>query len=103
MLSSETRTLGDLADEELGCIHVSCTTCGRTRMHSLASLLVQHGPGIGLPDLLAELSRQCPQRTSDGIEPCGATFLRTPGKNRATSLAVSVSRRAAAGNQTSQA
>jgi hypothetical protein len=55
-------------------VFVTCDKCGRTGRYDLASLIVRHGIDKGLPDLLAELSRDCPQRAGQGLERCGAVY-----------------------------
>jgi hypothetical protein len=68
------RTLTNLVKEGHERVYMSCHKCTRTGSYRLASLIVRHGADKGLPDLLVELSRDCPQRTPHGLELCGATF-----------------------------
>jgi hypothetical protein len=100
----DARTLNDLVE----CAHtrffLSCEKCGRTSNHSLTSFIARFGGGRGITDLLAELSRDCPQRAEAGIERCGVAYqlignssrkpdLRkkrpapTPGRNRTRTAA----------------
>jgi hypothetical protein len=71
---SDARTLNDL----LQCAHtrfsLSCEKCGRTSNHSLSSLIARFGVERGIPGLLAELSRDCPQRAETGVERCGVAY-----------------------------
>ena len=52
-----------------------CDKCGREGRYSVARLFAKHGD-IGLPDLTATISADCPRRTSaDFYDRCGAKIL----------------------------
>jgi hypothetical protein len=74
MASSGERTLGDLVKERRKRVTLTCDKCSRISKYSLYGLIARHGIDKGLPDLLAELSADCPQRTGLGLELCGAVF-----------------------------
>lgn len=66
--------LGDLVDDGVERLVVACDKCPRVGNYGVASLIEQHGPTCGLPDLLAWLSRNCPRRASMSLDRCGAVF-----------------------------
>jgi hypothetical protein len=66
--------LSDLVIEGRQRLRMACDKCGRIGKYDLASLVVRHGIDKGLPDLLAELSADCPQRDGQGLERCGAVY-----------------------------
>lgn len=71
------QTLSDLVIDGHERVFVGCDKCSRTGSYGLASLIVRYGIDKGLPDLLAELSRDCPQRAGVGLERCGAVYKTT--------------------------
>ena len=56
-------------------VRVACTRCSRFGKYQLPALIRRYGPAAGLPEVLAELSRDC-QRRIDGQQAdlCGAYF-----------------------------
>jgi hypothetical protein len=50
---------------------VACDRCTRARKYRLDTLIAQHGPGFGIPDLLALLSAGCPKRSPGAYDLCG--------------------------------
>jgi hypothetical protein len=63
------QTLEDLQREGAERLIVVCDKCDRMGIYAIDSLLAEHGPEQQLPDLLAFLSRNCPNR-----DQCGAKF-----------------------------
>jgi hypothetical protein len=58
-------------------LEVACDRCGRRGRYRTARLVARHGAGMGLPDLLAELSRDCPNRASASLyDRCAAHYAR---------------------------
>lgn len=43
---------------------LACSVCGRSETYDVAELIKMFGPGQGLPDLAAELSKDCGKRLS---------------------------------------
>jgi hypothetical protein len=75
MPSGDARTLGDLVTEGHERLLVACDKCGRTGNYAVAQLILKHGAGERLPDLLVALSRDCPMRKSPaGRDRCGAVY-----------------------------
>jgi hypothetical protein len=72
MLNSPARTLGDLRREGREQVYLRCEKCPRAGQYSLTGLILRLGIDQALPDLIAELSSDCPQRSAQGIEQCGA-------------------------------
>jgi hypothetical protein len=56
-------TLADIAAKTDGLV-VACSRCDRRGRCSLAKLIAQHGPDKPGPELLRELSPDCPRRGS---------------------------------------
>ncbi len=74
MLRSGAETLSDLVIQGHERVYIACTKCIRTANYGLSGLIMSYGIDKGLPDLLAELSRNCPQRAAQGRERCGSDF-----------------------------
>jgi hypothetical protein len=56
-------------------LRVDCSKCPRRGRYLLVRLLADHGDKP-LPDLLAELARDCPHRSKVGVfDRCGAKYL----------------------------
>jgi hypothetical protein len=71
---SGAQTLSDLRINGNERVFVGCEKCSRPGSYALASFIALHGIDKGLPDLLAELSRDCPKRTPHGLDRCGAVY-----------------------------
>jgi hypothetical protein len=71
------RTLADLLMEGRERVGITCTKCERVGSYGLAGLISAYGIDTRLPDLLAELSADCPKRAGQGLgtDRCGAVYL----------------------------
>jgi hypothetical protein len=78
----DARTLDDLAQSGHTRFFLTCEKCGRTGNHSLSSLIGRFGVEQGITGLLAELSRDCPQRAEIGVERCGVAYQLTGNSSR---------------------
>ena len=68
-------TLEDLVQRGLDRITISCATCGRAGSYKLARALDLWGPDAKLPDILADLTRDCGKTPSAAIlDRCEARF-----------------------------
>ena len=68
-------TLEDLVQRGLDRITVSCASCGRAGNYKLARALDLWGRDAKLPDILADLKRDCGKTSSAAIfDRCGARF-----------------------------
>lgn len=74
MPAGAARTLMDLEDGGVERLAIACEKCNRTGNYALSRLVAEHGAGMRLPDLLKYLSRNCPKRSSPGLDQCGAVF-----------------------------
>jgi hypothetical protein len=74
MAAEGARTLSDLRIDGHERVFVGCDKCSRNGSYSLASLIVAHGIGKRLPDLLADISHDCPKRLAHGLDRCGAVY-----------------------------
>lgn len=81
MPNNGARTLGDLGREGRELVYLRCEKCPRSGQYSLTGLILRLGIDQGLPDLIAELSSDCPQRSAQGMERCGATIGDTMPEN----------------------
>jgi hypothetical protein len=70
----DARTLNDLVQYRHTRFLLTCEKCGRVSNHSLSSLIARFGVEEGIAGLLAELSRDCPQRAEIGVEGCGIAY-----------------------------
>jgi len=61
-----------LADYTEGQVLVACAKCERRGRYRLAGLIDRFGADFGLPDLLRELSHNCPKWS--GWDRCGAVY-----------------------------
>jgi hypothetical protein len=73
--------LGDYpADTDF--VRFGCTKCTRRGQYALATLLRKYGPDKKLPELIAEISADCPKRSAGSVsimDLCGAHLLNPPG------------------------
>jgi hypothetical protein len=60
-------TLEDLVQRGLDLITVSCASCGSAGSYKLARALDLWGPDAKLPDILADLTRDCGKTPSAAI------------------------------------
>jgi hypothetical protein len=70
-------TFGDL-DGKLAVLRVACHKCDRSGQYPVANLIERRGPDAKLPDLLAEITADCPKRANNRVamlDLCGAHFL----------------------------
>jgi hypothetical protein len=70
------RTLNDLLMEGRERVGSTCAKCERVGSYGLAGLISAYGIDTRLPDLLAELSADCPKRAGQGLgtDRCGAVY-----------------------------
>ena len=62
---------------------VVCQPCGREGRYSRARLMQQHSADIGLPDVLARITAECPKRQDwRQYGPCRAGFTELAAKVR---------------------
>jgi hypothetical protein len=68
--------LSDLVIEGRERLHLACDKCARVGSYVVVNLVLAHGIDKGLPDLLAELSADCPKRAGQGLgtDRCGAVY-----------------------------
>lgn len=71
------RTLNDLLIEGRERVGIACAKCERVGSYGLAGLISAYGVDMRLPDLLAELSADCPKRVGSGLgtDRCGAVYV----------------------------
>jgi hypothetical protein len=76
MPSGGAQTLADLVIDGQKRLDLACTKCERVGSYGLAGLISAHGINARLPDLLAELSADCPKRAGQGLgtDRCGAVY-----------------------------
>lgn len=76
MVAGSARTLGDLIIEGRERVSLACSKCERVGSYGLAGLLATYGLDKRLPDLLVELSADCPKRAGQGLgtDRCGAVY-----------------------------
>jgi len=55
-------------------VEVHCPRCDRHGRYAKARLAERFGPDLSLPDLLRQLSPDCPARGQPGIESCSAIY-----------------------------
>jgi hypothetical protein len=56
---------------------VACSRCDRAGRYTLDTLIARHGPGLGIPELLRLLSKDCPKRQSlSAYDLCGVPLPR---------------------------
>ncbi len=55
-------------------VSVSCRKCDRRGRYRRSSLMALYGKKAALPDVLAQLARDCPKRGGIGNDSCGAYF-----------------------------
>jgi hypothetical protein len=72
-MSSGAVTLGQVA-RRLARLEISCSKCGRQGSYSVRRLVDWHGPDLGLPDLTAKLSADCPHRRALTYARCQVYF-----------------------------
>jgi hypothetical protein len=73
-MSSGFLTLGDVA-ARTGDLAGACTRCDRSGRYRVARLVEQHGAAFPVPELLRQLSANCPKRGSvSTYDLCGAHF-----------------------------
>lgn len=63
-----------LSDFRAARLRIACHRCHRRGDYSTARLIERHGPDYRLPDLLANLTANCPGRDGYSIRRCEATF-----------------------------
>lgn len=69
------RTLWDLALKGEDRLHIRCTKSERVGRYRVALLIETFGKSRRLPDLLVELSADCPRRQSlSTFDRCGAAY-----------------------------
>jgi len=54
-------------------VRIQCNDCGRSGNYKKSNLLKQYEPTAQMPDVLFDLSSDCPKRQSSG-EACGAIY-----------------------------
>jgi hypothetical protein len=71
------QTSGDLVIDGRRRLGLACAMCERIGSYGLAGLVSAHGINARVPDLLAELSADCPERAGSGLgtDRCGAVYL----------------------------
>jgi len=74
MPRSGAQTLSDLQINGNERLFFGCDNCPRKGSYALASLIALHRLDKGLPDLLAEISSDCPKRMGQGLDRCGAVY-----------------------------
>jgi hypothetical protein len=55
-------------------LRIACDRCQRQGEYSTARLIDRHGPDYRLPDLLADLTADCPGRQRFDVPRCDAIF-----------------------------
>lgn len=75
-MASGALTLRDLLARGDRRLVVTCETCGRRGSYALARMIARHGPGKPLPELLTDISADCPRRDPlrQHTDPCGARY-----------------------------
>ena len=64
-------TLADYLDAE---VRIACRKCDRRWQYRRAALIVLYGESAALPDVLAQLTRDCPNRGAVSNKASGAYF-----------------------------
>jgi hypothetical protein len=64
-------TLADYLD---AVVRLACRKCDRRWQYQRAVLIALYGESAALPDVLAQLTRDCPNRGAISNEVCGAYF-----------------------------
>ena len=65
-MSSGAVTLSQLLEAGRDRLEIACEECNRRGVYSVRGLLAEHGD-LGLPDLLAQVTRDCSRRAAVGI------------------------------------
>jgi hypothetical protein len=70
------QTLADLVIDGHRSLGLACVMCDRDARYGLAGLISDHGSNARVPDLLAELSADCPRAGQGlGTNRCGAAYV----------------------------
>lgn len=64
-------TLGEIVGK-LGVLRVECDRCARAGQYLVANLVHKHGVNATLPEVLADISANCPRRQSTSTDMCQA-------------------------------
>jgi hypothetical protein len=56
-------------------IEIICNACARRGVYAKARLVERYGAETGLPNLLSQITQDCPARSRHGILRCGANYL----------------------------
>jgi len=71
MATSGSISLSEVA-EHTAVLAVACSRCERAGKYRLETLIARHGADFGIPDLLRQLSDDCPKRKSITVyDRCG--------------------------------
>ena len=63
MATSGSISLSEVS-EHTAVLAVACSRCERAGQYRLETLIARHGEDFGIPDLLRQLSADCPKRRS---------------------------------------